>query len=324
MSSAQAVPPGLERAVLAALAGAEPEGDSPAGGSSNLDCRAVSGGCIANALRVSGPGKSSAFLKWAPPRDPAAQTFQAEADGLRALASTGAVRVPRVLGLPAAGDGMGLLLEWLEPTPAKRSSWRELGAAVAALHSAPVEVPGPGWPAHNFIGLLPQSNDDAGDWPEFWWTRRLAPQIELAAGTLGGLLPRLERLRDALPDLLAGAREEGLSLLHGDLWSGNVVFAREGVGVREPVASRVEPADAPIGALIDPSVYAGHREVDLAMAELFGGFPPAFFEGYQKERPTLPDYPARRPIYQLYYLLVHVNLFGGGYLAGVRNVLGQL
>ncbi|MEN8376916.1 MAG: fructosamine kinase family protein [Gemmatimonadota bacterium] len=317
MSSAEAVPPGLERAVREALAGAEPaDQGTRADVPEPLNFRAVSGGCIANALRVSAPGRSSAFLKWAPRGDPAAATFDAEAAGLEALAASGAVRVPGVLGRLEAEDGAGLLLEWLEPVRPGAGAWRALGRSLAALHGADPPLGGPGWSADNFIGTLPQSNEPASDWAEFWWARRLQPQIEMAGAALGALAPRLDHLCEALPDLLSGIGEDGLSLLHGDLWSGNVLFT--------DAADTGSAGDDCEGALIDPSVYVGHREVDLAMAELFGGFPPAFFEGYEGERPTLPGYADRRPVYQLYHLLVHVNLFGAGYLPGTARALEQI
>src|SRR5690606_17965293 len=142
-----------------------------------------------------------------------------------------------------------------------------------------------------------QTNEPSGDWPSFWRERRLRPQLDLAAGRLDAdIRARFDTLLHGLDDRLGPANEDGPSLLHGDLWNGNVHFTDGGA------------------ALIDPASSNGHREVDLAMAALFGGFPAAFFDAYSAEWPLLTGAAPRRPIYQLYYLLVHVNLFGGGYI----------
>jgi fructosamine-3-kinase len=161
-----------------------------------------------------------------------------------------------------------------------------------------------GWSRANFIGPLPQSNDAADDWPSFWRTQRLEPQVRLARDQLGSAtVARFARLLGELEPRLGPAAEDGPSLLHGDLWNGNVHFTAEG------------------GALIDPSSYYGHREVDLAMAALFGGFPASFLAAYSTEWPLSAGAESRRPVYQLYYLLVHVNLFGSGYVRQTRDVL---
>jgi fructosamine-3-kinase len=144
-------------------------------------------------------------------------------------------------------------------------------------------------------------------WAEFWRMRRLEPQLELAraAGRLPGRQADWDRLMERLPALLDNAEMDGPSLLHGDLWGGNVMAAAAG-----PV-------------LIDPACYRGHREADLAMTELFGGFGPEFYAAYGEQWPLLAGYPRRRPVYQLWYLLVHVNLFGGGYVSQTAGVLRE-
>lgn len=288
--------------------------------------RAVSGGCIANALRVDDAGGPRAFLKWSPADDPASATFRAEREGLAALAEAGVVRVPRVLGLLETPAATGLLLEWLDPAAPAPGAWRALGSRLARLHRAPAAAEA-GWPADNYIGPLPQANAPAGSWAGFWRSRRLLPQVERAAGTLGSLAARVDALADRLPELLEGAEEDGLSLLHGDLWSGNVHFTPAALAGRsedgDRVAADVQFAD-PEAALIDPSVYVGHREVDLAMATLFGGFPRPFDQGYRAEWPLAGGWARRRPVYQLYYLLVHVNLFGASYLQGVARALERV
>jgi fructosamine-3-kinase len=145
------------------------------------------------------------------------------------------------------------------------------------------------------------------DWPAFWWSERLEPQLVMASdsGWLAGLEREWATLESELPKLLEAAEEDGRSVLHGDLWSGNVYPGPDGGPV-----------------LVDPAVYRGHGEVDLAMTELFGGFPRGFYSAYEDRRPLRDGYEdVRRHVYQLYPLLVHVNLFGGGYVNGVAEAL---
>jgi fructosamine-3-kinase len=266
----------------------------------------VGGGCISPAYRVECRDAGRIFLKTVPPVGPP-EMLEQEAVSLERISDTRTVRVPRVLAVTAKW----LALEWLEPARADDRGWRELGTALARLHRDAAANPESsqrpdryGWDAGNFIGSLPQANDYMDEWPAFWRERRLVPQLRLARTQLGaGMMTRFERLLDELGDRLASAAEDGPSLLHGDLWGGNVHFTTGG------------------GVVIDPSSYYGHREVDLAMAALFGGFPPSFFTAYSAEWPLQPGVESRRAIYQLYYLLVHVNLFGESYVAQTRRVL---
>lgn len=266
-----------------------------------LDVRAVGGGCISHALRLEAEG-GSYFLKWGEEPEAAAM-FAAEAFSLGQLAACGAVQVPGVIG---AGQRW-LLLEWLEPERASDAGWTSLGARLAALHGSRGDRFG--WAQDNFIGSLPQSNERTDGWAGFWRQHRLEPQLERARGS--GLLSRsdaerFEELFARLPELLAAGQAEGASLLHGDLWSGNVHATGESF------------------ALIDPSCYYGHREVDLAMAALFGGLPRPFWREYERAAPLECErFQSRRAAYQLYYLLVHVNLFGAGYVGGTRSALTE-
>jgi fructosamine-3-kinase len=262
----------------------------------------VGGGCISRVARLRAEDGSATFLKWS---EPAAGMFDAEAEGLQALAATGAVRVPAVL---ARGRGW-LLLEWLEASPAGDLDRVALGRSVAALHRARGHAFG--WERDNFIGPLTQENGRMPAWPAFWSERRLRPQLRRAvdAGALEApARSRCDRLLDDLDARIGDpAALDGPSLLHGDLWSGNVV-----------------PLPGGGAALVDPAVYHGHREVDLAMADLFGGFGPAFHGGYAEVWPLGAGYvPVRRAVYQLYYLLVHLNLFGRGYRDGVLAALAE-
>lgn len=268
----------------------------------------VAGGCISHGARIRTTGGGSFFLKWNA-RAPAGM-FQAEADGLTALRAPRCVRAPEPV---AWGGGAGtpawIVLEYLPHSRPAPDSDARLGRALAALHDAPVD-PAFGWESGNWIGSLPQSNEADDSWGRFWAEQRLAPQLALARS--GGHLRdgALDRLLEVVPAALDDVT--GTSLLHGDLWSGNT-FTTEG---GEP-------------ALVDPAVYRGDGEVDLAMTELFGGFGAGFYAAYDEARGISEAYRAyRRSLYQLYYLLVHVNLFGGSYVGAsqraARTVLGAL
>ena len=279
-----------------------------------LGARPVGGGCInqGTALRTR---RGDFFLKWNRRADH--RFFEVEAEGLEALAASGSVRTPNVIARGGPGEDVAwLLLEWIEEGRPGRAGWTRLGRELAALHR---DV-GPGrpearfgWDGANLIGSLPQPNGWSDDWAGFWAGRRIRPLArELRVrGTLSATqAAAVEAVAERADDLLGAAvAADGPSLLHGDLWSGNVLFARDG---------------APV--LIDPAVYVGHREVDLAMADLFGGFSAAFREAYENAWPLHPGYSRRRPAYQLYPLLVHARLFGGGYaasaVAAARTALG--
>jgi fructosamine-3-kinase len=170
--------------------------------------------------------------------------------------------------------------------------------------------PGFGWTRDNRIGSLEQSNQQSEDWAAFWRDRRIAPQLALARANGFARDAVFDALVEVVPSALADVVHP--ELLHGDLWGGNW-FTDEG--------------GAPV--LIDPAVYRGHGEVDLAMTELFGGFGAAFYDAYRDVRGISSAYAAhRKDLYQLYYLLVHVNLFGAGYearsLAAARAVVAEL
>lgn len=266
------------------------------------DFSPVGGGCISPGGKITTDARTRYFLKWASPQPAPRGFFEQEARSLRALRDSGTVRVPEVRAVTADW----LLLEWLESGRPTDRTWVGLGERLAALHR--VRGPSWGWDSDNYIGSLPQSNATSDSWVRFWVDRRLRPQWEEAVrdGSFGAQdRHRFDRLVGILDELLASAAEDGPSLLHGDLWGGNVHVTWDGEA-----------------ALIDPSSYYGHREVDLAMAELFGGFDRTFFEAYAATWPLQPGYSGvRRELYQLYYLLVHVNLFGGSYVEGVRRVL---
>lgn len=266
------------------------------------ELQAVSGGCISSAARATIEGRP-VMLKF---DDSAPRGFFAvEAAGLGTLRDApGGPLIPEVLAVSdPGGDHSWIALEWLDAAdPGDRSSTR-LGGELAQLHR--VRADRWGWDRDGFIGSLPQSNAQASDWAAFWWERRLEPQLQRSGYGPVGAEP-WNRLEAALPGLLAPADEDGPSLLHGDLWGGNVIHARRGP------------------ALVDPACYFGHREVDLAMSELFGGFNEAFYRAYAAEWPLLEGWRVRRQIYQLYYLLVHVNLFGSSYWSRTTSNLNGI
>ncbi|NNF13510.1 MAG: phosphotransferase [Gemmatimonadetes bacterium] len=279
----------------------------------------VGGGCINHGVRVDTVTGRTYFLKWnaAAP----SQMFAAEEDGLHALrAAAEAIdetvrpRVPLPLARSADATsttgGAWLLTEWLPPGPDSGEADKGLGRGLALLHGIGATTPRPlpdtadgifGWERDNWIGSLPQGNAPTDSWPDFWRDRRILPQLQLARGNgffRGGLM---DRLVDAIPKALETTEEA--SLLHGDLWSGNSYVTDDGRA-----------------ALVDPAVYRGDSQVDLAMTELFGGFGASFYRAYDDERPITEEYRShRRALYQLYYLLVHVNLFGASYEAGCRG-----
>lgn len=263
----------------------------------------VGGGCIANACRVettNGPF----FLKWS--RGAVAQTFVPEAAGLRALRSARSpLFVPQPLLVRGAGEqGAGLLLlEWIETGAKGAGFWEAFGQGLARLHRHAADRYG--FEQDNFIGRLPQENGWAETWPAFFRARRLAPQVARArrggAWDAGWDAP-LDRLYARLDDLLP--RQPEASVLHGDLWGGNFMVTAEGRA-----------------ALVDPAVYYGHREADLAMTELFGGFDRRFYAAYREAWPLAPDYALRRDVYNLYHLINHLNHFGSGYAGSVASAL---
>lgn len=263
----------------------------------------VSGGDVARSFVLEAE-QGRFFLKWYD--SPAGlEMARAEAGGLAAIAASRAVRTPEVAGWAALEPGGCLLLEYLARKTPEPDDFERLGRGLAGLHSC--LLPDFGWEADNFIGRLPQHNASAGGWPEFYAGQRLLPQFRMAVD--GGLL---EAKEIPGPELLARnirqwAPNPEPSLLHGDLWSGNYLFTESG-----------DPC------LIDPAVYAGDAEVDLAMTRLFRGFPERFYQAYHEIRPVRPGMERRMSLYQLYYLLVHLNLFGAGYASSVRRLTREL
>ena len=265
------------------------------------EVRSIAGGDVAVAAKVSTDG-APIFVKsraGASGRD-----FEVEAAGLRWLAEPGVLRIPEVV---AVGDDAQpfLALEWIERGAAAPDHDERLGRGLAALHR--FGAPRFGLDHDNLIGPLPQQNDPGDDWPTFYGQRRLLALGQRAhrAGSLDASgLRQLEALARVLPARCGPA--EPPARLHGDLWGGNAM---------------VDDAGAPV--LIDPAVYGGHREVDLAMMRLFGGFGHRVFAAYDEAYPLAPGAEDRVGLYQVYPLLVHVALFGGGYVGQLRSTVAR-
>lgn len=260
----------------------------------------IGGGCINNSLKVN-TIEGDFFLKWNE-SDTSARMFESEAKGLQLLANTQSIRIPNVLGYGKNESKAYLLLEFITSYYGTGNYWKKLGEHLAELHRN--TKPQFGLHFNNFIGSLPQSNEFFDDWIDFFIDRRLKVQAGLAYynGLVGkDFLAKMEKLYEKLPDLLPVERP---ALLHGDLWSGNVMRDETG---------------AP--CLIDPAVYYGNREIEIAFTSLFGGFEGDFYSAYHANFPLEKGFEQRIDIYHLYPLLVHVNLFGTSYLIGVERIL---
>jgi len=269
-----------------------------------LSVARVSGGDINDAFELGLADRSCVFLK-TNKQAPHAM-FGAEAVGLEFLREPGVLRIPEVLSVSAADETQPfLLLEFVHSARRKPGFDEELGRGLAALHR--FGAPNFGFHASNFIGRLAQENGACPSWAEFYRERRLEPQLraaEAAGRAPLALRRKFERLLSKLPELVG--EPEAPARVHGDLWSGNL---------------HVDERGAP--CLIDPAVYGGHREMDLAMMRLFGGFSERVFAAYAEAFPLSAGHDERVPLYQLYPLLVHVNLFGAGYLGSVEHALSS-
>ncbi|MBD2567854.1 fructosamine kinase family protein [Anabaena lutea] len=261
----------------------------------------VSGGCINQGYAVS-DGKLTYFVKL----NQASQVrmFEAEMLGLQQMYHTNTILVPQPLCWGTASNSSYIVLEWLEMRDSDSKSWQEMGRKLAAMHKVTSQK-GFGWDMNNTIGSTPQINTWTDDWAEFYTKHRLGYQFQLATRR-GGSFPLKDKLLAAIPELLADHHLQP-SLVHGDLWGGNVGCTVDG----EPV-------------IFDPATYFGDREVDIAMTELFGGFPPTFYQGYKEVFPLNSGYEKRKTIYNLYHVLNHFNLFGGGYSSQANQMIERI
>lgn len=264
---------------------------------------AVHGGSINTSYRWD-TNTGPIFVKVAPPhRRP---MFEAEAAGLDELRRADAVRVPRALGIATTESAVALALEWIDLGRASRATETALGEQLAVQHR--VTANAFGWHRDNTIGSTPQANGWCDEWVTFFRERRLRPQLDLARtnGFEGLLQKRGEELLSRLDRLLPSPREPP-SLLHGDLWGGNW---------------GADPQGAPV--IFDPAVYFGDRIADIAMTRLFGGFGASFYAAYEAAWPLPADAESRIELYNLYHILNHLNLFGGGYLGQAVSTMERL
>lgn len=232
--------------------------------------------------------------------------FAAEVAGLVALRATGTIRVPEVLFCGVRGAEAVLELERLDLRGLDRASGARLGRQLAELHRHTSDRYG--FASDNFIGGSPQGNGWQNEWPRFFAERRLRPQFAWAIGN--GMDRTLAEQGESLAERLAAFfidYHPQASLLHGDLWGGNASALPDGTPV-----------------IFDPAAYFGDREADIAMSELFGGFPESFYAGYRAAWPLDAGYEIRKTLYNLYHVLNHFNLFGAGYLNQARRMTGRL
>ncbi len=262
--------------------------------------RSVSGGCINQGYCLL-DGDRKYFVKINRARE--WPMFQAEALGLDAMAATQTIRVPQPICHGSAEQKSYLVLEWLEFGRGNNDSWFRMGQNLANLHLAGGSGQF-GWPENNTIGSTPQLNPWTDSWADFFAEHRLGYQLALARRR-GGDFPDPAQVMPKVKQLL-GDRQPALALVHGDLWSGNGAILTNG----EPV-------------ILDPANYYGDPEVDIAMTELFGGFPAGFYQGYNQAHPLDTGYQKRKTLYNLYHILNHFNLFGGGYGQQARLMLAQ-
>jgi protein-ribulosamine 3-kinase len=265
--------------------------------------RAISGGCINSAAIVEGSGQRY-FVKLN--RASQVDMFAAEAEGLGEIARAGALRVPLPICHGHTSDFAYLVLEYVEPGRAAPDSLEQMGRQLAQMHRCTAAQYG--WHRDNTIGSTLQLNTPAVDWVGFWQRQRLGFQLDLAAnnGYRGKLQRKGEQLLSNIGALFRNYTPKP-SLLHGDLWSGNYMIDNQA----RPV-------------IFDPAVYYGDREADVAMTELFGGFPTRFYDAYQQAYPLAPGYRLRKTLYNLYHVLNHLNLFGGGYRSQAEDMIDAL
>lgn len=232
------------------------------------------------------------------------QMFEKEAKGLKILAAAKEIDVPEVLATATHENQSFLILDYIQSAPKQSNFWEDFGQRLANLHKHSQE--NFGLNHSNYIGSLYQSNIFHKTWSDFFREERLEAQLKLARdqGQIGReTVSAFNRFYRRMDEILP---VEPPALLHGDLWSGNFMVNKNGLAV-----------------IIDPAVYYGHREMDLAMSQLFGGFAPEFYRAYDLAFPLESGWQQRMDYCNLYPLMVHVNLFGGSYLASVKRILSK-
>ncbi|RNC63603.1 fructosamine kinase family protein [Proteiniphilum sp. X52] len=265
-----------------------------------VNARPVSGGDISSAYRVDTETRQY-FLK-VNSASFALEMFYSEREGLQAIGATKTIAVPHVHLVDSIEGKAFLLMDLVESKRPASSDHQRLGSQLARLHQC--SQADFGFSSDNFIGSLPQQNNPHADWAEFYWFERILPQLQLALrdGLIQrNMIPEEERAITLFREISGDIKP---ALLHGDLWGGNYLIATDGTPY-----------------LIDPAVYYGHSMVDIAMSRLFGGFGSEFYDAYHQIIPQPVHYDIQIDLYQLYYLLVHLNLFGSGYYSSVSSIL---
>lgn len=267
-----------------------------------LRSASIGGGCINHAMKIE-TGAGIFFLKWNDTkRYP--KMFEAEAKGLSLLKTANELGIPGVIGTDETNRYSFIILEYIEPGARIKNFWKDFGTSLAQLHKHSSELFG--LQHDNYIGSLPQHNTQKKSWIDFFIEERLEKQIAIAknSGAISNsTIQQFNHLYKRLPEIIP---EEKPSLIHGDLWNGNFMTGADGKAW-----------------LIDPAVYYGYREMDMAMSKLFGGFSEEFYESYNETFPLQKGFEDRVDIHNLYPLLVHVNLFGGSYLSEVKSILSK-
>ncbi len=265
------------------------------------DTRSVSGGCINQGYQVIGSSQQY-FVKLN--QAPKIEMFQAEALGLQQMIATKTLVVPQPVCSGIAGNSSYLVLEWLDLGRGSSDGWQEMGKQLALMHKQGTNSQF-GWNLNNTIGSTPQINDWSDNWADFFAEQRIGYQLNLAKRKDSGFSNSDQVVR-VIRDQLA-EHQPVASLVHGDLWSGNADITTEG-----------QPT------IFDPASYYGDREVDIAMTELFGGFPASFYQGYDQQWQLDTSYKNRKNIYNLYHILNHFNLFGGGYGHQAQRMIREI
>ena len=265
------------------------------------DTRSVSGGCINQGYKI-GSKDTKYFVKLN--QADRVEMFAAEALGLKQMSATQTIVVPQPICWGTADNSSYIVLQWLDLGSGNNQSWIEMGRQLANMHRQGTQKRF-GWERNNTIGSTPQINTWMDNWADFFAEQRIGYQLRLAKRN-GGSFPDLNKVVDAVRNRLADRQPEA-SIVHGDLWSGNAAMLSNG---------------AP--TIFDPATYYGDRETDIAMTELFGGYPSAFYQGYNEAWQLDSGYQQRKSIYNLYHVLNHFNLFGGGYGSQAKRIIQQL
>lgn len=258
------------------------------------------GGCINQGGRLT-TTSGTFFLKWNSAKK-FPSMFESEAKGLNLLRKNKAIAIPEVIGVGEDNADQFILLGFIDQGTKSNTYWKDLGSRLATMHKETNDLFG--LDHENYIGSLRQHNAGSDGWTDFFINRRLNIQLKLAMDSGLAGLPMMKSFESLYLKLDSMLPRERPALVHGDLWSGNIITTHSG-----------EPC------LIDPAVYYGCREVDLAMTKLFGSFPGEFYDTYNDTYPLLPGYEDRFEVYNLYPLLVHLNLFGAQYQSPIAAIL---